>query len=353
MSGAESVRELDQEEWSAALGRFSRVRPDIYYWPQYYGTWARYERAEATCLFARLKGVDFLYPFFKKKIEGYDLEEDHWDIFTAYGYGGLLPSSPRFEPTAAAEVNRLIDEWCLKNRIVAEFVRQNRVWDLAGAYLRDVKQVHIRTNVYADLNRPLQEELSKSRRRYLNIARRRGLTSTIDPAGEGLDLFCELYALTMDKVKAEAYYYFDRHYFERVFDLLQGKVELVWVWDGQEPAAGAVCFQSGHNYTYHLGASDPAKLAAKPNDFLFYAILQRARFLGFNYVFWGGGMSTRPDDSLFQFKSRFGSLKFPCHIGRKIHLPLVYESLCQRWARRFPDLAREKGHILLKYRLTG
>ena len=346
------IRELGNEQWQQVLSKFTLVLPDIYYSPQYYKTWEKQEQARPICLHANIEGVDFIYPFFLKSIHNYDLTETYYDIYTAYGYGGLICSNPHPSETSLNEINRLIDQWCFENRIVTEFIRENRIHDLQGRYLRDVEHVQVRTNVYANLKPNLMDELTKSRKRYLNIARRANLTCTIHGDGKKLDTFIEMYDLTMRKVKASGFYFFNREYFESVFRHLGGKVELIFVRQNSRPLSGAVCFYSGHYYIYHLGASDSQNLRAKPNDFLFYSIMKRGKDLGFRHVFFGGGTTDEQDDSLFLFKSKYGSLRYPCHIGRKVHLPDVYEKLCAQWKSRYPELDPIYGHILQKYRYT-
>ena len=46
-----------------------------------------------------------VYPFFKKPINGYDLDENYFDIFSAYGYGGPLSNRDALNPIESGHIN--------------------------------------------------------------------------------------------------------------------------------------------------------------------------------------------------------------------------------------------------------
>jgi len=346
-----NIRELDIREWKEWLSSLNRLRLDIYVFPEYYQANQEHEGARPVGLGIDTGNCRFIYPFFIKPIDGYDLGDEYFDIFTAYGYGGLLSSETKVDKKTLVKVNRLIDEWCVEHRVITEFIRENRVPEYIGSYLRDAEHHQVRVNVTADLTGDLSTEISKSRKRFLRIASRAGLHTAIDEKGEYLEEFFHLYNLTMNKVKASGYYYFDLAYFQNLFAGLRNKVELILAWDGDMIAAGAICFRSGSRYVYHLGASDPEKLSKKPNDLLFFSMMERGKSLGYKSLLLGGGTGNDPDDSLFHFKLKFGSRKDPCHIGRKIHFPEIYGKLCREWEKRYPELVKDYGKILQKYRI--
>ena len=343
------LKKLNFKEWNAVLKKFTLITPDIYYFPEYYATWQKLEQAEAVCLYSNIEGIDFIYPFFIRPINGYDLKKKYFDIYSAYGYGGLISSISDPIDSAVQKINELIDKWCLDNNVVSEFIRENRIAEFKGKYIRNAEHIKIRTNVYTNLKNDLNKELSRSRKRYLNIARRSGLTYTIDNKGYYIKDFATLYYKTMKKVNASNFYFFNIDYFNLVFKLLNKKAEFIFVWQDSKPVASALCFHSGHNYIYHLGASDPDKLFSKPNDFLFYTMMKRAQELNFRYVSFGGGTTNKPEDTLFQFKSKFGSLTYPCHIGKKIHMNSIYQKLCLEWKNRYPKLFEKFNNFVQKY----
>ena len=343
------LKELDEFEWNNILNNFKAISPDIYYYPKYYKSWIIHEQAKPCCLYINVEGVDFIYPFLKKEINGFDLSKSYIDIYTAYGYGGLLCSEISPDSSIVLKVNQFIDEWCMDNNVLSEFIRENRISEIQGNYLRNIDHIQVRNNVYSDLTGKIENELSKSRKRYLNISRRANLICSIHNEKKDIESFIKIYNTTMMKVNASKFYFFDTSYFFSLFEHMSDKIDLIMVWKENTLCAAALCFRSGNNYIYHLGASDPKEYAVKPNDFLFYNIMRIGQEMNFKYVSWGGGTGNSPDDSLFLFKSRFGKLQYPCHIGKKIHNPDVYHKICLIWEKRYPNLSKIYEGRLQKY----
>lgn len=345
------LSKLSYDEWHDVLSRYKEVLPDVYYYPEYYETWREYEKAEFCSLYTKVNDVHFLYPFFKKPIQGYNTNRQYYDIFTAYGYGGLLCSEEKPDENVVKEVNRQIDEWCTDQDIVAEFIRENYVHEYKGRYLRQAQHVQVRTNVYADLMVEDQCLLSRHARRDVNFGRRSRLTSNVINEQSYYDVFYNMYYATMKRINADAYYHFPKKYFMSLWNVKKLNAELIIV-AKNNPIAGAICFQSGHNYIYYLSASNPEYLSERPNDYLLYSIIQRARKLGKRYVCWGGGLTIEESDPLFRFKSKYGNKSVPCHIAKKIHNKKIYQTICEQWETRFPQLKDKYVNYFLKYRQT-
>ena len=88
-----SINQLSKEQWLLSLEHFNKSQLDIYYYPSYYEAWETTEEAVPTCLLIETENGFILYPFFKKEITGFNIDQKIYDIYTAYGYGGLLPSN--------------------------------------------------------------------------------------------------------------------------------------------------------------------------------------------------------------------------------------------------------------------
>lgn len=344
------IKELDFQEWKSILkSNFSDIKPEVYYFPEYYQSWQEYENAISYCLYIKEKETEYLYPFLKKEITTYDLDKKYFDIFTAYGYGGILASNNLYIEDDLEKINLLIDDWCQKNSIVSEFIRENFVFNQKQINLRKSQNIQVRTNVYSDLSKEINLELSKSRKRYINIAKRNLLEFKVSKDKKNIDIFLNLYYKTMDKLEADKYYYFNKSYFENTFLNLKDNVEFVLVEKDDTIISAAVCLFTEDLYVYHLGASDMDFLSFKPNDFLFFNIMNRAKELGCKYVSWGGGTTNEEDDSLFNFKKKFGSITKPIYIGKKIHNQLVYKEVEKQWEVKYPTLINKYKNILLKY----
>jgi len=343
------LKELEELEWNNILSNFKTISPDIYYFNRYYKSWISHEKAKPCCLYINIDGIDFIYPFFIKKIDGFDLSKTYIDIYTAYGYGGLLCSEINPYYNIVSKVNQLIDEWCMDNNVVSEFIRENRIFEIKGSYLRDIDHVQVRSNVYTDLNDKIENQLSKSAKRNIKIAKRSNLICSIHKEKKDIESYIKIYNKTMKKLNASKFYFFDSSFFFSLFEYMPGDIDLIMIWKENSLCAASLCFKSGNNYIYYLGVSDPKKSSIKPNDFLLYNIMRIAQEMNFKYVSLGGGTGNSLDDSLFLYKSRFGKLKFPCHIGKKIHRPCIYRKVCLQWEKRYPDLSNIYEGRLQKY----
>ena len=113
--------------------------------PEYLQTWINYEESVAYCAVYQNDKYMLLYPFLKKKITGYDLGADYYDIQTAYGYGGVISNAVNIPVKYVNDFNKQLDDWCLENNIISEFIRTNPLHDF---YYRKADYIGVRYNVY-------------------------------------------------------------------------------------------------------------------------------------------------------------------------------------------------------------
>jgi hypothetical protein len=116
-----------------------------------------------------------------------------------------------------------------------------------------------------------------------------------------------------------------------------------------EAIAAALVIHGGELAHYHLGGSDLAHQADRPNDLLYLGMAEAARSAGCRYMAWGGGLSTDPADTLLRFKSGFGKIKTPVRIGCRVLNAQAYQGLVGDWERRNPERAAN-CKLFLRYR---
>jgi hypothetical protein len=341
---------LDKKDWKRRLkGLRPEFVPENYFTPEYYDSWKNFEKAQPVCLYRKIGETDFFYPFFKKEITNFDIDESFYDIFTAYGYGGIVISNNHFTCEDIQKFNREIDEWCTANNIVSEFVRESHIFGQKEQCVRNVEHIQVRTNVYSDLSKELTEELSNTSKRNIKKAERNKLEFVLDDQLKHYDRFIELYIKTMDKLDSSDYFYFNDEYFNLARKHLKNNLELVCIFDENELISANLCMKSPKTYVYHLGSSDPDKLHKRPNDYLFSKMFLRAKEIGCDYLTLGGGISNDVDDSLFRFKQKFGTVLKPIYVGKKIHNEDVYNDIEKQWMKMYPGLIEKYKNILLKH----
>ena len=152
-----------------------------------------------------------------------------------------------------------------------------------------------------------------------------------------LEAFIRLYNLTMNRLQAKSYYYFNNNYFFNLKYLFPKNFLLAGAYAGNELLASGIilCFDQIMNY--HLSCSNWEKHYLAPNNLLDFEIANYGAKNGFKFLQLGGGRA--PNDSLFQYKKSFSpnSLK-EFWTGEKIHLTDEYDSLSHLRKKTIEDI---------------
>jgi hypothetical protein len=345
-----AIAQLDRVAWLRAWSSLPSERRSTYYHPEYVAAAARWEGGEAECL--RIDGDGdrcLLYPYVRHAIPGDSTGA--CDIQTAYGYGGPLFVGD-WEHDARVEALLDVGRQFAERGAVAEFVRCHERWTDVDA-MRDAgySTPVVRTNVSTDLSaEPIPTSWASNVRRNLKRAASAGLRWRVGATAADLDSFSRLYATTAERLGMAASYRFDTSYFRALFAMSSPLAQLVLVETCDSvPVAAALVFCGGEIAHYHLGGSDLTHQANRPNDLLYLAMAETARAAGCRFIAWGGGLSTDPADTLFRFKSAFGQLRHPAHIGCRVLNEPVYRALVQEWESHNPDRAAT-CKMFLRYR---
>lgn len=187
--------------------------------------------------------------------------------------------------------------------------------------------------------------LSSSTRRNLRKAERAGLTCAAEDDDSAWAAFIDLYTDTMKRRSASDYYLFPRRYFDDCRELLGDRAALLCVRrpaqsDGDQRTgsggvvAAALFLRSPQALHYHLGGSDAAALAERPNNLLFVTAMDWGAALGATRMHLGGGFRSGGDDELFRFKAGFSPLRGRLYIGRCVHDREAYARAQQAWRER-------------------
>jgi hypothetical protein len=137
----------------------------------------------------------------------------------------------------------------------------------------------------------------------------------------------------MDRVGASAYYRFDGSYFEGLRQWLGERIHLGVVEIEGAVAGGALFVETGGLVDYHLSATDEARVRERPTKLLLHFMRTWARERGNRLMHLGGGLGGR-EDSLFDFKSGFSSVRHPYRTLRLVTDETRYDELVRE---RDPD----------------
>jgi hypothetical protein len=151
----------------------------------------------------------------------------------------------------------------------------------------------------------------------------------------------------MDKHQADARYYFNQTYFNHFADGRINNVLLLAEHDGRI-IAGCIVLTGRQFAHYHLGASDPASLALRPNHLLFAEMIRWAKQAGFQALHLGGGTTRSNTDSLLAYKRSFSANQTFFGLGTSILDATIYERLTRQFERQHPET--QMGHWFPLYR---
>lgn len=340
------VLDCSDKNWDLYLSKIPLNKQDIYYTREYY---KMYELNGDGCgkLFVFIEDEDKIgiYPFMQKKIQGYKLKEDYYDIETAYGYGGPITNCD--EKIFIDKFEKSFLEYCKENNIIAEFVRFHPLLKNQKIFNTNIDILHNRTTVWLDLTKGIEkiwsEDIKSKNRNMIRKAEKSGLSVEV---GKDLDNFKKIYNLTMEKVDADKYYYFNNNYYENIkenndYMLLNVKKDNVVI-------ASAIFMKYGEYMHYHLAGSVKEYLKYAPNNILLWEAIKYSCLNGYKKFHFGGGITNDPEDSLFKFKSSFSKDHADFYIGKRIHNQEIYNYLINEWKKKNYD---QDVKILLQYRI--
>ena len=134
----------------------------------------------------------------------------------------------------------------------------------------------------------------------------------------------------MDRDKADGYYYFGEEYFAKILAAFPGGVITCKVFYQDRVIAMGVYFRYKKLLHAHLSGSLTEYLKYSPAYILKYALAVYGHEHGYQYIHYGGGTSSAPDNGLYLFKKDFGkNTDFDFYIGKKIWDQEVYDRLCE------------------------
>jgi lipid II:glycine glycyltransferase (peptidoglycan interpeptide bridge formation enzyme) len=178
----------------------------------------------------------------------------------------------------------------------------------------------------------------------VNLRPRQAINKDLDMK-KNILAFTNLYQLTMNKLAASQFYYFNDNYFNSLSNL--DNAELLGVYDKNTLINASIMLRSNDTIYYHLGATHPDHYSLNGNPFLFDQAAERFQKMGFLHLFLGGGKTAKNDDSLLRFKKKFSNNYKDFIISGMIYNNDQYIELVDSWNNEFPNSTEKR---FLQYR---
>lgn len=225
-----------------------------------------------------------------------------------------------------------MQEYVIEHNIVSEFVRFHPVVGNALDFQKIYEVEWDRHTVATDLlHYSLEEEFGKSAKKNIQRALKAGIEYEVIENPTDVSEFIEIYHSTMDRNQAEEYYYFGEEYFSNCLSQFREHIIYIKViFQGKVIAAGFY-FYYGNILQAHLSGTLSEYLSLSPAYVVKYATADWDRSHGIHYIHYGGGTDCSEENSLYQFKKKFGKhTKFDFYVGKKVWNEAVYMELCKR-----------------------
>lgn len=328
------IEDTKDIRWDSIAGSFRQC--DIYYLSAYLKAFQIHGDGSPVLFFYEDKNIRAMNAVMKRDIERDarfkgDIPPDTlYDLSTPYGYGGFL-----IEGNITADSLSALDEeyssYCRENGIVSEFVRFHPVLCNAWAVMEIYDSAVLGNTITVDLSSREQiwNNLTSKNRNMIRKAQKSGVRIFWGLNPELMDEFIPLYQKTMDKDSADAYYYFNKDFYESFFlEMKYHSLLFYAVYDGKIIAMSILLFLNQQLH-YHLSASDADYRQLAPTNLLLYEAACWGCENGFHTFHLGGGVGSR-EDGLYAFKKSFNRNSGSVFtIGRKIFDEEQYHKLAE------------------------
>lgn len=288
------------------------------------------------------------YPFFLRPIRSLpfalELEVDCWDLLTPeytgprVVYGALTASDFSFPAIFSA--------FCRNHGIVTEFAHLHP-WQQRDRLL-DTNAVTIdREIIYVDVmlspDQLWDGSYSHACRKNINRARREKVHTLRATDIRDIQEFLRIYTHTMTRNKASAQYLFSLEYFAAFFETMPDNARFVLAEYQNQIVAGTLYLYDDQDVYSYLGGAVQEFQHIRPTNMVVHDTIQWAHDCGKQRLILGGGYHI--DDGIFRFKSSFSPLRANFQVYRRVHLPELYDRLCDWWSAHYGASLDIKGYF--------
>jgi serine/alanine adding enzyme len=277
--------------------------------------------------------------FVKRKIEKSVEGKVYFDIITPYGYGGPLITESSDHAKLLEMYFSSFKSFCKENNIISEFIRFH-LFDnslVRQNYYGEV--INLMSNVIRDLQLPMEEiwlDFDRKVRKNYRRATKDGITLQLDQTGSELKDFLNIYYSTMERNRANNYYYFPESYFKDInLNLMGNYAYFHATMDKKIVSTELVLFSDKYAYSF-MGGTLSEYYSSRPNDFLKVEIIRWCKESGKELFVLGGGYTK--NDGIYQYKKAFSpNSTADYYVGKYIHNHDIYDKLVSLRAQEKKD----------------
>lgn len=319
----------EKDNWRKHLLEFSEV--DFYHTYNYHELACVRNEGYPVLLLMEQKGYKVIFPLLLRSLENLENSfSKFYDATSVYGYGGPLISVKNFPLEILQKFQEELKEYLIKKKVIAAFSRLHPLLNQKDL-LEGIGEIQdLNKTVAIDLTIPADKQRAKyrkSNKSEINQLRKRGYSIKTADSQSEIEAFVSIYRETMNRVNAQAYYYFDSAYFHQFLASTDFKPVLLLAYKDGEILAGAIFTITNHIMQYHLAGTTEKAIQDAPMKL----IIDEARLLGnslnLSTLHLGGGVGGKDDDPLFRFKSGFSDKFLTYSIWKYIADQKKYDEL--------------------------
>lgn len=306
--------------------------PDIYFEPDYAELYETEENRAVEYRFECEYG--FITNLFLKRQIDIKLPDEvqYFDIVTPYGYGGPVIHWTNDKEKLIQAYMDDFGRYTEKEHIIAEFVRFHPILGNGVDFKEVYKSIFDRKTVGTNLTYDdvVAKEFSKHKRKDIRKALKNPeIRYEVTENPSTLQDFLKIYYSTMDRDKADDYYYFKPDYFQTMLEKFREHITAGRVFLGDQLIAMGVYFRYGKYLHAHLSGTLSEYLDYSPANILKYALAVYGHENGYEVIHYGGGSSRSPENGLYRFKKEFGkNTEFDFYIAKKVWNEEIYKQIC-------------------------
>lgn len=337
------------------LEMINKMPHDCYHLPEYVALNARYEKGAAYAYVVEEGASLFFFPFITRQISptSHEMRDSvFYDAISPYGYScPLILTEDTTGQFYKKALNAFLEEMKKRN-IVSVFSRLHPILTNHGILNGYGKLVCHGSTVSIDLNlseRELWQQMRRNHRDGIKRTMEKGYSVFVDYEWKYWDKFLAIYYETMNRNKADQYYYFSPHYFEEFRKALTTCLHLGVVLNQGEVASAGLFTNINGVVQYHFSANSDKHLSCGSSKALLYFMMLWEKKQGNHIMHIGGGFGAN-EDSLFQFKAGFSKNRHLFHTWRIITNAEVYSKLVSDWEQHNGEKADEIDGYFPAYR---
>lgn len=325
------------EQWLAIWSNWDAC--EVFAHPEYVKLFAG-KNDRAICLVQETPDSLILLPIIQRPLAAEiwaGKDNKHSDATAPYGYGGPYAKG-NYDMD---EFWRQLSLWAREQAVICLFLRLS---PSAADISKNIENLESCGNIVV---RSLIEgkdaiwlDYKHSVRTCVKCAQNNGMVIEIDENGKHTQDFIRIYYGTMQRLNAQAQYYFSEEFFQNIFNKLKGYYALWHVrYQEQIVASKLVLISKDHLYPF-LGGADEAYFKMNVNPFVDTAIFNWGIEHGKKYCVLGGGHNGKAD-GVFQYKKKFSpSGVVPFLIGKQVFDHQAYDRTLEKRERYEADKGR-------------